>query len=166
MKNRQKTGSGGNSDESKLVRLNKYISNSGVCSRRDADTLIAKGEISVNGKTVTDLGTRIKPDALVKYRGKTINPEKKVYILLNKPSGYVSSTDDPHADRIVTDLIRKACDERVYPVGRLDRDTTGVLLFTNDGELTKKLTHPSHNKKKVYHVFLNRPLAQNDMLRL
>ncbi|MCF8223517.1 MAG: rRNA pseudouridine synthase [Bacteroidales bacterium] len=166
MKNRQKTGSGVNSDESKLIRLNKYISNSGVCSRRDADALIARGEISVNGKTVTDLGTRIKPDALVKYRGETINPEKKVYILLNKPSGYVSSTDDPHADRIVTDLIKKACDERVYPVGRLDRDTTGVLLFTNDGELTKKLTHPSHNKKKVYHVFLNRPLAQNDMLKL
>ncbi|MGM0667048.1 MAG: pseudouridine synthase, partial [Bacteroidota bacterium] len=148
------------------VRLNKYIANSGVCSRRDADRLIAEGEISVDGHTVTDLGTKVPRGAKVRYKGKLLNPEKKVYILLNKPAGYVSTMEDPHAEKLVTDLIRNACSERVYPVGRLDKDTTGVLLFTNDGDLTKKLTHPSHGRKKIYHVHLNRPLTKNDMIRL
>ncbi len=149
-----------------MIRLNKFIANSGVCSRRDADRLIADREISVDGKIVTDLGTKVSTTAEVKYKGRLLNPEKKVYILLNKPAGYVSTMEDPHAKKIVTDLIKNACNERVYPVGRLDRDTTGVLLFTNDGELTKKLTHPSHGKKKIYHVHLNRPITRNDMIKL
>jgi len=149
-----------------MIRLNKFIANSGVCSRRDADRLIADREISVNGKIVTDLGTKVSSTAEVRYKGRLLNPEKKVYILLNKPAGYVSTMEDPHAEKIVTDLIKNACNERVYPVGRLDRDTTGVLLFTNDGELTKKLTHPSHGKKKVYHIHLNRPITRNDMTKL
>ncbi|MDT8400723.1 MAG: pseudouridine synthase [Bacteroidales bacterium] len=149
-----------------MIRLNKYVANSGVCSRRDADKLISDGEISVDGKIVTDLGTKVSIKAKVKYKGRLLNPERKVYILLNKPAGYVSTMDDPHAGRLVSDLIQNACSERVYPVGRLDKDTTGVLLFTNDGELTKKLTHPSHGKKKVYHVHLNRPLTKNDMISL
>ena len=154
----------GGSDE--LVRLNKYIANSGVCSRRDADMLISEGEISVDGQRVTDLGTKVARGAKVRYRGKLLNPEKKVYILLNKPAGYVSTTEDPHAVKIVTDLVKNACDERVYPVGRLDKETTGLLLFTNDGDLAKKLTHPSHGRKKIYHVHLNRPLTKNDMISL
>jgi len=149
-----------------LIRLNRYIANSGVCSRRDADRLIAGGEISVNGKVVTDLGTKVSARASVRYKGKLLNPEKKIYILLNKPAGYVSTTEDPHAERLVTELIRNACTERVYPVGRLDKDTTGLLLFTNDGELAKRLTHPSHMRKKIYHVYLNRPLTRSDMVKL
>jgi 23S rRNA pseudouridine2605 synthase len=148
------------------VRLNKYIANSGICSRRDADRLISEGEISVDGQRVTDLGTKVARGAKVRYKGKLLNPEKKVYILLNKPAGYVSTTEDPHAVKIVTDLVKFACSERVYPVGRLDKDTTGLLLFTNDGDLAKKLTHPSHGRKKIYHVHLNRPLTKNDMIRL
>ncbi|MDZ7737937.1 MAG: pseudouridine synthase [Bacteroidales bacterium] len=163
---RQKREKKNSSGEQEMIRLNKYISNSGVCSRRDADNLISGGEIKVNGQTLTDLGTKISPDARVEYKGNLLNPEKKVYILLNKPAGYVSTVDDPHADKLVTELIKDACSERVYPVGRLDRDTTGLLLFTNDGELTKKLTHPSQRKKKVYHVHLNRPLTRNDMIKL
>ncbi|MBN1388342.1 MAG: rRNA pseudouridine synthase [Bacteroidales bacterium] len=166
MNDRRKRGPDRNTGEEKTIRLNKFISNSGVCSRRDADRLIANGEISVNGKVVTDLGTKISGKSRVEYKGRILNPEKKVYILLNKPAGYVSTTDDPHADKLVTDLIKNACSERVYPVGRLDRDTTGLLLLTNDGELTKKLTHPSHGRKKIYHVYLNRPLTRNDMISL
>lgn len=162
---RKRTGKQGTASQD-LIRLNKYIANSGVCSRRDADILITGGEISVDGKVVTDLGTRVSINARVKYKGKLLNPEKKIYILLNKPAGYVSTTDDPHADRIVTDLIKNACSERVYPVGRLDKDTTGLLLFTNDGDLAKKLMHPSHRRKKIYHVYLNRPLTRNDMIKL
>ena len=153
-------------EEKEMIRLNRYIANSGVCSRRDADNLISKGEITVNGEVVTDLGTKVDSTARVMYKGNILNPERKVYILLNKPAGYVSTTDDPYAEKKVTELIKNACPERVYPVGRLDKDTTGLLLFTNDGELTKKLTHPSHRKKKVYHVSLNRPLTRNDMIKL
>lgn len=166
MNDRRKRGSERTEGGKMMIRLNKYISNSGVCSRRDADSLIARGEISVNGKIVTDLGTKVSPESKVEYKGRILNPEKKVYILLNKPAGYVSTTDDPHAGKLVTELIKNACSERVYPVGRLDKDTTGVLLFTNDGELTKKLSHPSHGKKKIYHVHLHRPLTRNDMKRL
>ncbi|MFO7851105.1 MAG: pseudouridine synthase [Bacteroidota bacterium] len=166
MNDRRKRGSGRAEGDEKMVRLNKYISNSGVCSRRDADLLIARGEISVDGKIVTDLGTKVSPGSKVEYKGRILNPEKKVYILLNKPAGYVSTTNDPHASKLVTDLIKNACSERVYPVGRLDKNTTGLLLFTNDGELTKKLSHPSHGKKKIYHVHLNRPLTRSDMTKL
>ncbi|MFP4489405.1 MAG: pseudouridine synthase [Bacteroidales bacterium] len=163
---RKKSGIRDSAGGSETMRLNKYISNSGVCSRRDADKLISAGEIKVDGQTVNDLGTKVSPDARVEYKGELLNPEKKVYILLNKPAGYVSTLDDPHADKLVTELIKGACTERVYPVGRLDRETTGLLLFTNDGELTRKLTHPSQRKKKVYHVHLNRPLTRNDMIEL
>ena len=166
MNDRQKREPVRNKGDEKTIRLNKFIANSGVCSRRDADRLITNGEISVNGKIVTDLGIKVSGKARVEYKGRVLNPEKKVYILLNKPAGYVSTTDDPHADKLVTDLIKNACAERVYPVGRLDRDTTGLLLLTNDGELTKKLTHPSHAQKKIYHAYLNRPLTRNDMIRL
>ncbi len=149
-----------------MIRLNKYIANCGICSRRDADLLIEKGEISVNGVVITDMGTKIAEGDIVRYKGKPLKSEKKIYILINKPAGYVSTLDDPHADKLVTELIKNACNERVYPVGRLDKDTTGLLLMTNDGDLTKKLTHPSHKQKKIYHAFLNRPLTKNDMIRM
>ncbi|MFV0521585.1 MAG: pseudouridine synthase [Mangrovibacterium sp.] len=136
------------------LRLNRFISNAGVCSRRDADKLITDGEISVNGEIITELGHRVNPYDKVLHNGKRITAEQKVYLLLNKPKGFVTSLDDPHADKTVMDLVRNACKERIYPVGRLDKSTTGLLLFTNDGDLAKRLTHPSHQKKKIYHVFL------------
>ncbi len=141
------------------IRLNKYIANAGVCSRREADTFITTGLVSINGKTITELGTRVLPGDEVKFNGERINPEKKVYILLNKPKGFVTTLDDPEGRRTVMELVADACDERIYPVGRLDRNTTGLLLLTNDGELTKKLTHPSHNKKKIYHVELDSEIS-------
>lgn len=141
-------------------RLNRFIANAGICSRREADQLIAAGEISVNGATVTELGTKISKTDKVTYKGKPLSIEKKIYLLLNKPRGYVTTLDDPHADRTVMDLIGDACEERIYPVGRLDKETTGVLLFTNDGELAKKLTHPGFEKKKIYHVFLTREFEE------
>lgn len=140
------------------IRLNKYIANSGMCSRREADTYISTGIVTINGKIVTELGVRVMPGDDVRFGGEKINPEKKVYILLNKPKDYVTTLDDPEGRKTVMDLIKGACPERVYPVGRLDRNTTGLLLLTNDGELTKKLTHPKHNKKKIYHVVLDTPL--------
>jgi 23S rRNA pseudouridine2605 synthase len=145
------------------MRLNRYIANAGVCSRREADTYIAAGMVTVNGKPVTELGVKVKPDDDVRFDGRKLNPEKKVYLLLNKPKNFVTTTDDPHADKIVMDLIKDACPERIYPVGRLDRNTTGVLLFTNDGDLSKRLTHPSHNMKKVYQVSLETPVAKNHL---
>ncbi|MGI6338005.1 MAG: pseudouridine synthase [Bacteroidales bacterium] len=145
------------------VRLNRFISNSGICSRREADELIRKGHISVNGKVVTDLSTRVTRDDLVKYKNKSLSAEKKRYVLLNKPKGYVTTLRDPHADHTVLELVRNACKERIYPVGRLDKDTTGVLLFTNDGELARKLTHPGCNRKKIYHVFLDKPVTRKDI---
>lgn len=138
----------------KRLRLNRYIANAGICSRREADQLIANGEIMVNNQIITEMGYRVNPGDQVKHKGKTISAEQKVYLLLNKPKGFVSTLDDPHAEKTVMDLVRNACPERIYPVGRLDKATTGLLLFTNDGELAKKLTHPSHQKKKIYHVFL------------
>ncbi len=137
------------------IRLNRFIANSGICSRREADKLIASGEVTVNGEVVTELGAKVSKSDDVKYQGKALNPEKKVYLLLNKPRGFVTTLDDPHAEHTVMELISSACDERIYPVGRLDKETSGVLLFTNDGDLAKKLTHPSYEKKKIYHVFLN-----------
>jgi 23S rRNA pseudouridine2605 synthase len=139
------------------MRLNRFIANSGVCSRREADTFITAGMVTINGKPVTELGVRVKPGDEVRFDGQLLNPEKKVYLLLNKPKNFVTTTDDPHADKIVMDLVKDACEERIYPVGRLDRNTTGILLFTNDGDLSKRLTHPSHNMKKIYQVSLDKP---------
>jgi 23S rRNA pseudouridine2605 synthase len=149
-----------------LVRLNKYIAAAGICSRREADDLITAGLITVNGKSVTELGSKVNPGDEVRYNGERIRTERKVYLVLNKPKDYVTTTDDPKERKTVMLLIKDACKERVYPVGRLDRNTTGVLLFTNDGELAKKMTHPSSNKKKIYHVFLNKGITQNDLKTL
>ena len=149
-----------------LIRLNKYISNSGVCSRREADKIISEGLVTVNGEVVTELGRKVSLDDDVRFDGNQLNPEKKVYLLLNKPRGFVTTMDDPHAERTVMQLIQNACSERVYPVGRLDMQTTGVLLFTNDGELAKKLTHPSFEKKKVYHVHLDKDFLPEDLANI
>lgn len=148
------------------IRLNRYLSNSGVCSRREADKYIETGCVTVNGKIVTELGTKVSLDDDVRFSGQQLNPQNKVYLLLNKPKGFVTTTDDPQERKTVMDLVDKACPERIYPVGRLDKDTTGVLLFTNDGDLAKKLTHPSHNKKKIYHVHLDKSLTKNDLLEI
>ena len=148
------------------IRLNKYIANSGVCSRREADELIEAGFITVNDKVVTELGAKVMPKDVVRHRGKVLSNEKKVYILLNKPKDYITTVRDRHAEKTVLDLVKNACEERVYPVGRLDKNTTGVLLLTNDGELTKQLTHPSYVKKKIYHVFLDKPVTKADMVSI
>lgn len=149
-----------------LIRLNKYISNSGVCSRREADKIIGDGLITINGEVVTELGRKVSLDDDVRLDGERLNPEKKVYLLLNKPRGFVTTLDDPHAERTVMQLVQNACTERIYPVGRLDMQTTGVLLFTNDGELAKKLTHPSYEKKKVYHVQLDLDFLPEDLEKI
>jgi len=146
-----------------LIRLNKYISNSGVCSRREADKLIEAGAIKVNGKIVTELGTKISPADKVQYGDQSISREKFRYILLNKPKGYITTVDDPEKRKTVMALIENACKERVYPVGRLDRNTTGLLLFTNDGDVAKKLTHPRYGVKKIYHVILDKQLNKVDL---
>jgi len=148
------------------MRLNRFIANAGICSRRDADKYIEAGLVTINGKTVSEMGIRVKPGDEVRFDGRKINAEKKVYLLLNKPKDFVTTTDDPHAEKTVMDLIKNACEERVYPVGRLDRNTTGLLLFTNDGDLSKKLTHPSYNKKKIYQVSLDKPIVQKDLLQI
>jgi 23S rRNA pseudouridine2605 synthase len=154
------------SAESESIRLNKYIAHAGICSRREADKLIEAGLVSVNGKIVSEVGTKVNPEDDVRYNGERLGNERKVYLLLNKPKDYVTTVDDPHAKKTVMDLVRRACKERIYPVGRLDKNTTGVLLFTNDGELTRKLTHPSFNKKKIYHVFLNKSLQHEDLRKI
>jgi len=141
------------------MRLNRFIANAGICSRREADTFISAGMVSINGKVSTELGVKVLPTDEVRFDGNRITPEQKIYLLLNKPKDFVTTTDDPHADKIVMDLIKDACNERVYPVGRLDRNTTGLLLFTNDGDLSKRLTHPSHQMKKVYQVSLDKPVT-------
>lgn len=148
------------------IRLNKYLSNAGVCSRREADVLIQTGVVTINGEIVTELGYKIKPGDVVQYDGETINAETKRYVLLNKPKGFITTMDDPFGRKTVMSLVRKACRERVYPVGRLDRDTTGLLLFTNDGDLAKKLTHPRHRAMKIYHVELNKPVKKEDLEKL
>lgn len=150
-------------DNEGLIRLNKYISNSGLCSRREADSLIEKGLITVNGEVVKELGVKVKLTDEIRFKEKHLDPEKKVYILLNKPKDYITTVDDPNATRTVMELIEGACDQRVYPVGRLDRNSTGLLLFTNDGEMTKRLTHPSFMKKKVYEVGLDKKVTLEDM---
>jgi 23S rRNA pseudouridine2605 synthase len=148
------------------IRLNRFISNSGLCSRRDADEHIKNGFISVNGKIVTDLATKVSPKDDVRYRNKKLTAEKKVYILMNKPKDYVTTVEDPHAEKTVLDLLGDKLKERVYPVGRLDKATTGVLLLTNDGELTGKLTHPKYKRRKIYHVFLDKAVAKTDLVKL
>ena len=152
-----------NKDDDGSIRLNKYISNSGICSRREADELITAGVISVNGEIMTLLGYKVKQDDVVKYNNETLRAEKLVYILVNKPKDFITTVDDPQDRKTVMWLIKDACRERVYPVGRLDRNTTGVLLFTNDGELAKKLTHPSFEVQKIYQVELDSPLKPSDM---
>ncbi len=153
-------------DQDTLIRLNKFVANSGVCSRREADNLIAEGVISVNGKIVTELGTKVKPTDVVVYNGKKLQAEKKVYVLLNKPKDYITTATDPQGRRTVMDLVKGAGDQRIFPVGRLDRNTTGLLIMTNDGELTKRLTHPKHGVKKLYHVQLDKPLTRNDFVEI
>ena len=153
-------------NESGLVRLNKFIANAGVCSRRDADKLIERGHITVNGEKVQELGIKVKPSDAVKYNGRLLLPEKPIYILLNKPKDFITTLDDPGGRRTVMELIKRKGDERIYPVGRLDRKTTGLLLLTNDGDLAKKLSHPSSEVKKLYEVVLDKPVSDEDYLRL
>ncbi|MEM6813636.1 MAG: pseudouridine synthase [Bacteroidota bacterium] len=142
------------------IRLNRFIANAGVCSRRDADTLIVKGKIKVNGNVLTEMGYKVKKTDVVEYRGKRLHSEKHQYVLLNKPKGFVTTTKDSYAKRTVMELIENACEERIYPVGRLDKETTGLLLFTNDGETAKKLIHPSHKIKKIYQLTLDRAITK------
>jgi 23S rRNA pseudouridine2605 synthase len=148
------------------MRLNRFIANAGICSRRQADQFILAGLVSVNGKVVDKLGTKVLPGDKVNFNNKPIRNEKKIYILMNKPKDCVTTVEDPGARITVMDILGKKFVERVYPVGRLDRNTTGVLLLTNDGELTQHLTHPSFNKKKIYHVFLNKNFSRNDLIKL
>lgn len=145
------------------MRLNRFIAQSGLCSRREADDFISAGLVSVNGVIVTELGSKVMPTDEVKFNDSRVEGEKKVYLVLNKPKGYVTSLEDPHADKLVMDLIKGACTERIYPVGRLDKNSLGLLLFTNDGDLTKQLTHPAYKKKKIYQVTLDKPLTRADM---
>lgn len=148
-------------EETELLRLNKYIANAGICARREADELIAKGLITVNGEVITEMGFKVKKTDRVVYQGKKVNPEKPVYVLLNKPKDFITTTEDPMERKTVMALVENACEERIFPVGRLDRNTTGLLLFTNDGELTAKLSHPSNEVKKIYQVTLDMPLTHN-----
>ena len=150
-------------DPNEPIRLNKFLANAGVCSRREADEFITAGVVSVNGVVVTELGTKIKRADEVKFHDQTVSIERKIYILLNKPKDTVTTSDDPQARRTVMDLVKGACDERIYPVGRLDRNTTGVLLLTNDGDLASKLTHPKFLKKKIYHVHTDKNVTKADM---
>lgn len=148
------------------IRLNRFIANAGICSRREADKIIAAGEIKINNKVVTELGTKVNPGDTVKYQGKVIRPEPYVYVLLNKPKDFITTTNDPEDRKTVMQLVSNACEERIYPVGRLDRNTTGLLLFTNDGDLAKKLSHPSGNVKKIYQVDLDKPITEDDFLKI
>ena len=149
--------------EKDTIRLNKYIANSGICSRREADELITQGLVEVNGKVVTEMGYQVQKTDRVVFDGQSITPEKPVYVLLNKPKGYISTTKDEKARKTVMDLVANASPYRLFPVGRLDRQTTGLILLTNDGHLTKKLTHPSFGVKKIYHVILDRKLSVEDL---
>ena len=148
------------------IRLNRFIAQSGICSRREADDFIRAGVVTVNGQVVTELGTKVQPTDEVRFNDQRLQGEKKVYLVLNKPKGYVTSLEDPHAGKTVMELVKGACEERIYPVGRLDKNSLGLLLFTNDGDLTKQLTHPSYKKKKIYQVTLDKPLTRADMDRI
>ena len=145
------------------IRLNRFLAQSGLCSRREADDFITAGLVTVNGQVVTELGTKVRSTDEVKFNDSKVQGEKKVYLVLNKPKGYVTSLEDPHADKTVMDLVKGACTERIYPVGRLDKNSLGLLLFTNDGDVTRQLTHPSLEKKKIYQVTLDKPLTRADM---
>ena len=153
-------------DPMEEIRLNKFMANAGVCSRREADELITGGKVKVNGEVVTELGTKIKHTDVVEYDEKVVTLENKCYILLNKPKDCVTTSSDPDGRLTVMDIVKNACKERIYPVGRLDRNTTGVLLLTNDGDLASKLTHPKFVKKKIYHVWTDKDIAEDDMQRL
>ena len=153
-------------DPNEQIRLNKFMSNAGICSRREADEFIQQGLVKVNGQVVTELGTKITHSDVVEYDEKVVALESKCYILLNKPKDCVTTSDDPNGRTTVMDLVKGACNERIYPVGRLDRNTTGVLLLTNDGDLASKLTHPKYVKKKIYHVWCDRDIAEEDMQRI
>ena len=155
-----------NFDPNEPIRLNKYLANAGVCSRREADEFILSGAVTVNGEVVKELGSKVLRSDVVLFQEKPVSLEKKVYVLLNKPKDYVTTSDDPQQRKTVMDLVKGACPERIYPVGRLDRNTTGVLLLTNDGDLASKLTHPKFLKKKVYHVFLDKPVTANDLQKI
>ena len=145
------------------MRLNRYLAQSGLCSRREADDYIQAGLVTVNGVIVTELGTKVMPSDEVRFSDSVVKGEKKVYLVLNKPKGYVTTLDDPHATKTVMDLVKDACSERIYPVGRLDKNSLGLLIFTNDGDMTRQLTHPSYQKKKIYQVTLDKPLTRGDM---
>ncbi|WP_051203940.1 pseudouridine synthase [Hugenholtzia roseola] len=153
-------------EDTHFIRLNRYIANSGLCSRREADKLIAKGAISINGNVVTELGYKVSQKDVVQYRDKVLRKERNVYILLNKPKDTLTTTQDPQGRPTVMDLVREACLERIYPVGRLDRNTTGLLLLTNDGEMAKKLSHPSYGVQKIYRVELDKPFVDTDFQKL
>ena len=153
-------------DPNEPIRLNKYMANAGICSRREADEFIQAGEVSVNGVPVTELGTKITRNDTVTFRDKVVTLERKIYVLLNKPKDCVTTSDDPQGRLTVMDIVRNACTERISPVGRLDRNTTGVLLLTNDGDLASKLTHPKFIKKKIYHVWLDKDVSEEDMQRI
>ena len=153
-------------DPNEPMRLNKFLANAGICSRREADEFIAAGVVKVNGEVVTTLGAKVNPTDEVRFHEDPVSIEKKVYVLLNKPKGYVTTVEDPQDRKTVMDLVKGACRERIYPVGRLDRNTTGVLLLTNDGELASKLTHPQYRKKKIYHVHLDRNVTAADLRQI
>lgn len=153
-------------DKSGFIRLNKYLADAGICSRRDADKYIQAGVVKVNDQIVTELGSRVNINDKVEFEGQVIRREKLRYVLLNKPKGYITTSDDPYERKTVMELVQGACEERIYPVGRLDRNTTGLLLLTNDGDLAKILTHPSHGASKLYHVWLDKPLTRNDLRKI
>ena len=155
-----------NVDPDAPIRLNKFLANAGVCSRREADEFIVAGVVKVNGEVVTEMGTKVKPTDEVRFHEEPVNIERKVYVLLNKPKDYVTTSDDPQNRKTVMELVQNACRERIYPVGRLDRNTTGVLLFTNDGDLASKLTHPKFMKKKIYHVFTDKNVTAGDIRKI
>ena len=155
-----------NYDPNEPLRLNKFLANAGICSRREADEFIQAGVVTVNGEVVTELGTKIKRTDEIKFHDQPVTLEKKVYVLLNKPKDCVTTSDDPQQRKTVMDLVKNVCPERIYPVGRLDRNTTGVLLLTNDGDLASKLTHPKFLKKTVYHVYLDKNVTAHDMQQI
>ena len=155
-----------NFDPNEPLRLNKFLANAGICSRREADEFIQAGVVTVNGEVVTELGTKVLRTDEVKFHDQPVTIEKKVYVLLNKPKDYVTTSDDPQQRKTVMDLVKNACPERIYPVGRLDRNTTGVLLLTNDGDLASKLTHPKYLKKKIYHVYLDKNVTAHDLQQI
>ncbi|MEM6524375.1 MAG: pseudouridine synthase [Bacteroidota bacterium] len=162
---KQKTSEDSSGRQS-AIRLNKFIANAGVCSRRDADQLISGGEISINGSVVTALGTKVLVNDIVTYKGRTLRPEKLIYVLLNKPKDFITTMDDPQGRRTVMELVKKAGYQRIYPVGRLDRNTTGLLVLTNDGELSERLAHPSNNIKKIYSVEVDKRVTKEHILAI